>query len=298
MSEGNVYPCSWKRVPGGYRVWWTADPTVAAEDAEFEEADELLVGLIHDATGDGENIHVYDPPEPSVEHAGPSERGQLWLLGKPTTAYMLDPEQCFTEGLCDNCVMPRGQRTDVPMTITRLEGRYDAAMVKFGHVGIGIGPILTVVSERFLALLSPEEHAAFEWRRVQHDSRAGAFFELVHRQPTIPDVSAKGHDTYYGRCDTCGFTWVVTNSARGKPDGYVAERDMPVPARTLVAVGPWAYAGLAVTPERWKELVGKPGMRGIKGSPISIIAEEAVERAPTYRPRERARRKEQKRDLA
>lgn len=65
-----------------------------------------------------------------------------------------------------------------------------------------------------------------------------------------------------------------------------------------MAVGQWSKTSLAVTTERWKELVGKPGMRGIKGSPISIIAEEAVERAPTYRPREREKRKEQKRDLA
>ena len=289
MTEGNVYPCSWKRVRSRYRVWLTTDPKVVAEHTDFEEADELLVGLIHAATGDGENIHAYDPPEPNGARAGSVERGQLWSLGPQSTAYMVEPVRNFEEGLCDNCLMPRGGRTTVPLAVTGLKSGIDAAMVKLPDAGFA-GPILTIVSEAFVSALTTGERMCFEWRPIEHKLRGAKFFEAVHRVPPVPYVSAKGHDTYYGRCKRCKFEWVITRAVRGKPDRYVSERDLPVPSRPLVAVGPWS--DLSVPLKRWKELVGKPGMRGIKGSPVAIIAESAVERRPRWQPRAHEGRKE------
>jgi len=46
MTEGKLYLCSWTRIPGGYRVWLKADPTIAAEDADFEAADEMVTGSL------------------------------------------------------------------------------------------------------------------------------------------------------------------------------------------------------------------------------------------------------------
>src|SRR6188472_1516809 len=96
MTEGDTYACSWTRTPGGYRVWLIHDPTIAAEHAEFDEADELLSDRICDVTGDGESVHVYDPPEPNIPQASASERGQLWKLGPPTRVYMVDPRRYFS----------------------------------------------------------------------------------------------------------------------------------------------------------------------------------------------------------
>jgi len=73
MTEGRVHACSWKRVRGGYRVWLKSDPTIAAEHAQFAEADELLTDLICEATGDGESVHVYDP---GLQDVG--ERADSW----------------------------------------------------------------------------------------------------------------------------------------------------------------------------------------------------------------------------
>ena len=42
-------------------MWLIADLSISAEHADFDEADELLGGLIHAGTGDGENLHTYDP---------------------------------------------------------------------------------------------------------------------------------------------------------------------------------------------------------------------------------------------
>lgn len=47
-----------------------------------------------------------------------------------------------------------------------------------------------------------------------------------------------------------------------------------------------------MTPERWRELVKQPGMRGTKGLPVSLIAKDAVERAPRWQSRERTKRKD------
>lgn len=291
MSEGKSHVCSWKRIPGGYRVWLKADPTVAAEHEMFEEADELLSGLIHTATGDGENVHSYDPPRPALPH-GDDQIGQLWILGRQHLVFMLRPEEYFSEGLCENCLMPRGERTTIPLRLGAMKSGVDAAMVRLGNVSPGVGPTLTVVSEHFLALLTPEERGAFEWRPIHHASpRVGPFFEVVHHRPTVPRVSAIGHDTYFGRCDVCGFEWVIPDSASGKPDGYVSADDLPVPPPGLLAVGRWQSARIAVASERWAELTGQPGMRGIKGSPFAIIPESSVERAPVRRARDREKRK-------
>jgi hypothetical protein len=291
MTEGDTYPCSWTRTPDGYRVWLIDDPSIAAEAADFEGADELLSDRICDATGDGESVHVYDPLEPNLPNAGASERRQLWKLGRPTKVYMVEPRRYFSDGLCAHCLMPRGTRTNVPLWVTQLRKSLNSAMVVIENVGVS--PVLTIVSEPFLALLTAEERAGFEWRPIEHNLRQGTYYEVVHRQPPAPWISAKGRSTYYSRCEMCGFEWVIPNYVPGLPDYYVAERDLPTPRPTLVAIGPWAYADLAVTPERWRELVKQPGMRGTKGLPISIISEDAVERAPKqWLSRERTKRKD------
>jgi hypothetical protein len=290
MSEGDTYSCSWARLSGGYRVWLTADPSIVAEATDFDDADELLGDRICEVTGDGESVRVYDPPEPNIPHAGASERGQLWKLGRPTEFYMVEPRRYFSGGLCDHCLMPRGTRTDVPLRVTKLRKSLNAAMVVIENVGVS--PVLTIVSEPFLELFTVEERAGFEWRPVEHNLRSGTYYEVVYRSPPAPWVSAKGHATYYSRCESCGFEWVIPNYVPGMPDYYVAECDLPTPRPSLLAIGPWAYADLAVTPERWRTLVKQPGMRGIKGHPMAIISEDAVERAPQWRARERTKRKD------
>ncbi|MDQ2667464.1 MAG: hypothetical protein M3Z05_15825 [Gemmatimonadota bacterium] len=44
-----------------------------------------------------------------------------------------------------------------------------------------------------------------------------------------------------------------------------------------------------MTEARWRELVGQPSLKGVKGSPIPIIAADAVGH-PTFIPRPRAKR--------
>jgi hypothetical protein len=62
----------------------------------------------------------------------------------------------------------------------------------------------------------------------------------------------------------------------GLPFRYVSAGDLPWPASTLVAVDHRAYATPAVTDERWRTLVGRPELKGVKGTAVAIIAAEAV----------------------
>lgn len=89
----------------------------------------------------------------------------------------------------------------------------------------GASSKLSIVSELFLSLLSGQERTRFEWRPIEHNLRAREYDEVVHRHPPVPSVSASRHDTYYGRCESCGFEWVIPNYVPGLPDSYVAERD-------------------------------------------------------------------------
>jgi hypothetical protein len=65
--EGQRYACSWKKSGKLYHVWVKKRPRLSATGKTFKQADHRLWAVIIDATGDGESIRVYDPPEPDVE---------------------------------------------------------------------------------------------------------------------------------------------------------------------------------------------------------------------------------------
>lgn len=263
MTEGKIYRCSWARIPAGYRVWLKADPSIAAEHAAFEAADELLYEQILLATGDGENQHQYVPPPPDA--AGIGGRGRLWLLGQEGVVTLSHEPPYFDRGLCDNCVMPLGPRTSLPLEVSALKGGGNAASVEWR--GAGGGPSLTIVAERLLETFSESERAGFEWRPVTGASPRRVFFELVTHTPTIPYVLPAGPGLAAERCETCGFTWSPFYKGGALSDDCVSEADLPNPPRTLVAVNQWTRATLAVTESRWRELLGQPVLKGITGPP-------------------------------
>jgi hypothetical protein len=266
-----------------------SDPTVAAEAVEFDDADELLYERIMELSGDGENQHEYSPPAP-VPGAGAIERGRLWKLGPSASTTMRIEPEYFAGGLCDNCLMPFGARTALPLVVAPLAGTATAATVTVEGAGVGNGPRLTIVSEQLLEVFTVEERAAFEWRSVRGASAGQSYFELIPRHPTAPNVSPIGIPTQFGRCDTCGFMWTAPQRGAGRPDWYVSEADLSSTAPTIYAVRQPAYATLAITDSRWRTLVGRRELKGIKGSPIAIIAAEAVQRPTSFVPRERAKR--------
>lgn len=289
MTEGQVYLCSWSRGRGSFRVWLTSDPSIAAQHAEFDEADELLHEQIMVATGDGENLREYAPPPPAAT-VGEWERGRLWQLGPEGTATMSHEPSYFEGGLCDNCLRPLGPRNAIPLVVSALSGGGNAAMVRLGGAVFGAGPYIMIVSERLLDCFTDVERSAFEWRPVQGASRRRKFFEVVSHSRVTPYVCPYGRARPSDRCEVCGFTWSACQREKGWPDYYVSEADLPQPRRTLIAVGSIDFGVLAVTDDRWRELVGQPGLKGIKGTAIAVIAPERVGQSTKFVPRPREKR--------
>lgn len=289
MPEGRVYVTSWARTAtGGYRVWVKRNKKLFAEGATFAEADSALSGVICIATGDGESVHQYVPPQPDIESAGEIERAQLWLLGAEGRAEMASHEGLFAGGLCDHCLKPRGPRTDQPLALASIDSGYQAARAHLPKKTQG-GASLKVYSEEFVSLLTPAERASFEWRPVAPNKRRKRqFFEAIERAEPAPWVSVIGRDTYYARCPECSWTWVIPNYRANLPFYMMSEVSLPNPLPTLLAFGRRPGIDLVANPDRWAEMAGRAGTKGIKASVVSVVAESAVERAPVYRqhPRE------------
>jgi hypothetical protein len=64
--EGQRFACSWKKSGKFYHVWVKRRPKLSAKGKTFQEADRRLWAVIIDATGDGESMREYDPPEPNA----------------------------------------------------------------------------------------------------------------------------------------------------------------------------------------------------------------------------------------
>jgi hypothetical protein len=64
--EGQLFECTWKKEGRRFRVWVRKRPRLSAKGDTFNQADKRLWSVIIDATGDGESVRVYDPPEPTV----------------------------------------------------------------------------------------------------------------------------------------------------------------------------------------------------------------------------------------
>jgi len=117
--EGKVFVCTWRRVGDRYRVWVRNRPALVAEGDTFAGADEDLSGVICEATGDGESVHEYDPPRPVEEVPGLLFR--LALVSGESRARIANYEALYSEGPCPQCTRPRGERTETPLELERIE---------------------------------------------------------------------------------------------------------------------------------------------------------------------------------
>ena len=77
--KGNVYVCTWQIVGSRVRVWVTSRPDLVAEAASFTLADQELVNVIAEATGDQESVHEYEPPKPDTILRGSDDNKPIWI---------------------------------------------------------------------------------------------------------------------------------------------------------------------------------------------------------------------------
>jgi hypothetical protein len=219
--EHGVYICSWSRSSDGYTLWVKARPHVRASAPTYAEAEERLIEAIQDAGGATQAVMEFDPPLPKStleeKYSGP----EIYLTGGDDrfetdaprwkwseSAREVDErlrwlDAFYDEPVCRKCKYTSGRRNNKPVTLTYAPGKYDGAFGSFGTDG---GPNHQLVSEEFLALLTPDEKRNLEFQPTIR-KRGRKFFELVGPEGP-PHVAVAGIKISGWRCTLCDHrTW-------------------------------------------------------------------------------------------
>jgi hypothetical protein len=278
-TEGHVYNCSWKRSGDDYLIWLEKDQTLLAQSTDFEEAQDQLCELICERFGDGEAVLELNPPPPVTESVNWHKHG-IVRLGYNAHAELLNrDERFFAEGRCPRCNTPRGARTDNPLHLKKLPPADTFVVSNFI-------PTIQLFSESFLSLLTQKEKAVLQFQPVKVEgSTRRRFFELVGN-PSLIYVGIK-NATFVPpisrRCPLCGFRSFLMKG----PDipmfsymqDFVAEGDLPTPLPSVFLAGSVKNeVALCLPRQRWLEMRGKPGTKGIPTSRIGVVPASRVER--------------------
>jgi hypothetical protein len=159
-------------------------------------------------------------------------------------------------------------------------------------VKIRRGPKPKLFSPAVVAMLTDAERARFEWRPVRAAGREAKYLELVHRTPPTPTVAPLGATARHSRCETCGLTSLYVEQVGNEPFRFISTRDLPGPLPSALAVGTVGDSRMLISDARRREMLAQKGSRWLTTEPVSVIPEALVDRAPQYKSRPRARRRE------
>lgn len=279
--EGRVYVCSWKRVGKRYRVWVKSRPRLAAEGDTFTEADEALWSLLITATGDGENSREYEPRAPvHAELEKFLTPALVVVIGDCIVRVQAGGE--YDGPRCETCGYIGGRRTDRALIATDLESGFDAGFVAIRQPPFAVANRY-IFSGEFLELLRPEERKQFTWREVVRPRRAKrAFHELLEADVTVEPIAITGFPKIGGwRCESCGFRRLPQYVGYDWPSHWVDGSKLP--RQSCFAIGAGHDLELCMTAERWRELVGKRGTRGVLSYEVGIAPPDRQDKAPELR---------------
>ncbi|MCD6052313.1 MAG: hypothetical protein K0Q55_3731 [Verrucomicrobia bacterium] len=275
--EGKVYICTWKKVGTKYQVWLKKNPKIKASARTFEEADEILAGEIMEIAGDGENVREYLPPAP--ESSKPAKLLDIAIVhvgGNTHSRIVGEDKHLFSGGVCPHCGTFLGERTAAPLVIDGVASGYDGGFVwqkPFQYF-----------SADFLKLLTPKERASFEWRPIELQRRSRkTFFEMIPRE-TVPHVAVRGMPFEPLHCPKCQTIIGLHLFQKGTSIYTYVNRDsLPKRLPTCFAVGEAHNFKLAFIRDRWLELAGRPGARGLVSNKVGVIAAADCDPKPKFR---------------
>jgi hypothetical protein len=291
--EHGVYICSWSRSSEGYTLWVKSRPHVRASAATYAEAEESLIEAIHDAGGAMQAVMEFDPPLPQSILEQKYSSPEIYLIGGDDrfetdapcrkcfeSAREIEVRLCWLDAfydkpVCRKCKFTSGRRNDRPMPLKHAPSKYDGA---FGRLGSDGGPTHQIVSEEFLALLTPDERHSLRFQPTTR-KRGRRFFELVGPegppQVAVADVKISGW-----RCTHCDHrTWGYWVEGM-EIHAFVARSDLLVSSGGVFTVGTFPEITLAVTAPRWKELLGRKGTRGFASRVLGVVPDHEVVRRP------------------
>ena len=273
--EGRVYNCTWEKAGNRFKVWLTAEPKLGTEADSFLEADEKLWSVLCDRFGDGENFREYEPPPPTSKNdEGYLADGLVTLVGNSQAEKVGSIEPLFTGGLCKECGAGLGERTDALLEVGFIESGFDSTFI------IRMGFAFYLYSEEFLSMLQSEETARFQWRSVRRNKGARkVFFECVGLE-SLPFVTIRGQAASGWECGECGYRVHGISRHDFSFSKAVSSRDLNRPISSCFPVGPAFGATVCVTRERWSQMRGQPGSRGIVAGSLGVVPAAAANMSP------------------
>ena len=257
-------------------------------------AEERLLEAIRGHGGAMQAVLEFAPPLPKSEQESKYSHPELYLIcgddrfqtDAPRAAPFEADEQrearlawldtFFERPVCRKCRAASSNRSERPLRLTYAPRHYDGA---FGHVGSDGATHAEVVSEEFLALLSSEERHGLVIRPVARGGKSRKLYELVG--PAGPEfVAAAGLPVSGWRCSGCGrLTWGYWVDGLSI-NSFIAASDLPRPLPGIFTVGRPPEVHLCATGERWRELVGKIGVRGFVSRALGVVSDREVVRRP------------------
>lgn len=292
----NVYICGWSHSSEGFSLWTKTGPRMTAQAPTYVLAEERLIAAIQERDGATYLVLEFDPPLPRSEQECKYTRPELYLIGgddrfetaaarrvpfetaeEREARFSSELDIFFERPLCRKCESATAPRSEQPLELTSVPSRFDGA---FGHLEGRGSPRLQIVSEEFLDLLSLDERQRLVLHPTVNKGRSRRkFYELVGPAGP-PFVAAMELPVNGWRCSACNYMtwgyWIDGMSIRS----CVADSDLPQPLPSLFTVGTPPEIYLCVTGERWRELLGKKGVRGFVSEALGIVSDQELIRHP------------------
>ena len=293
--EHNVYVCRWSRSVNGFALWVKSRPQVRGEGPTYADAEEHLIEAIQNDGGAMHAVLEYDRPLSKSILEAKYANPELYLIvgderfetDGPRRLPSESPEDredrlrwkdgFFQSPVCRECCYATSRRSRKPLFLKYVPRQFDGA---FGYVGRGEGATtLQVLSDGFLDLLRPNERRRLKLRRVKGDGRASRFHELTGPNGP-PFVAVAGMEIRGWRCGECGHqTWGYWGEKMAI-HSFVAKSDLPRSLDGIFTVGIAPEIELAITADRWKELVGRKGTRGFTSQFLGVVPDREIVRCP------------------
>lgn len=283
-AEGDTYVVDWRLIEGRYEARLRARPSIRVEADSLDELLAALQDAILEWRGDGEAV-VEMVPKPHEKSVG-GEAEFLALSYNERVQVANELSTLFAGGVCPKCGCGRGERSDVRLVLVRKPtGDVFRAERPWPH---DVMPARVCVSERIVSLLSETEQEQLGLRSI--DPCKGvkqSYFEICG--PSVAStVSLKGSEYLTGlgqswRCSACGKSAFLTKDRSVSPSvRYLALSSLREVRGDCFLFDESGTCGPrpAFVPERWKQIVNSPGLKGVSSSEIVVLQDERADPCP------------------